>query len=758
MKIFDKRPLASILCMFLLGFVAFSQGEVWLKVCTVAILPLLLLFSIFKANARKLLLGLCSAVVLSMLFSFVYFDVFFYQADNYLGTNEITATVYEIDTTNGKIVFQAESIGDDTPFSNKMVMYTNGDDAEALKVGDIIKFRGKIVNLNEDIDGQTSKYYASLGISARCELTDTIEVISHGEPPLEYKIASFRERLTRRAMMLSDNYSGKLISALLFGEKSILSDKTTLDFRRIGLSHVLALSGMHLAILSLGITKLLGFFGIGKKTAGIFNIIFTVGYMFLTGFPISVVRAGIMLIIATLLFFLVGSRDSFTSLAISAFLICLFDPTSIFDISLWLSVFATLGIIIFSEYESSKVNRRKRQERDNRKKSVRAILGFLNYVKLSILTSVFAIGCTLLISMLEFEGISVASAISTLIITPFITVFMYLGALTLIIGDIIPIGALLSPISKIIEWLSSSISSFDDIYVSTSGTLPIILSIALTLVIIVFLIFKLTKRLKIITLFTIGFLLVSTYLSSFILNISKNNNNDILFQNDAKTSTFVFKSGGKSAVLFSATYNDYAFGYINNAIKGADVSELDYYMVTHYGYGLINHFKSLSSNYRIETLVLPRPRNEDEQAILARLEAALVEYGANIEFFESKTPFIVGDLDITLNHSTQYGQDTIRSAFTINDGETIYTYLSSGMLLEDYSNLAYKITLDTDVLIFGSHGKSYPQTHNIDETFLNVKTFILCSDNLYFTQDSLDIYKERGCEIYSHPYFISIKN
>ena len=101
--------------------------------------------------------------------------------------------------------------------------------------------------------------------------------------------------------MNSDAETGGLLGAILLGDRTYLSGQTSLDFSRIGISHVLALSGMHLAILILGIEKLLSLIGISKKARYIITIILTLAYVALTGFSVSVVRAGIMLIIRSLL-------------------------------------------------------------------------------------------------------------------------------------------------------------------------------------------------------------------------------------------------------------------------------------------------------------------------------------------------------------------------------------------------------------------------------------------------------------------------
>ena len=70
--------------------------------------------------------------------------------------------------------------------------------------------------------------------------------------------------------------------------------------------------------------------------------------------PSSVVRASFLLIINATLFLIAKTKDSFTSLCIAVLILVLIEPYAVFDLSLWLSAFATLGIVSFSEYKQKR--------------------------------------------------------------------------------------------------------------------------------------------------------------------------------------------------------------------------------------------------------------------------------------------------------------------------------------------------------------------------------------------------------------------
>ena len=72
-------------------------------------------------------------------------------------------------------------------------------------------------------------------------------------------VGSFQEAISR--LNLSGEQTEALATALLTGDRKLLSAQTISDFRTAGASHILALSGLHLGLISAVISKLLAFMG-----------------------------------------------------------------------------------------------------------------------------------------------------------------------------------------------------------------------------------------------------------------------------------------------------------------------------------------------------------------------------------------------------------------------------------------------------------------------------------------------------------------
>jgi competence protein ComEC len=140
---------------------------------------------------------------------------------------------------------------------------------------------------------------------------------------------------------------GGLAAALLLGTRENLKGGLALSFRNAGLSHILALSGMHLAFLS-GLLAFALKQPLGKKGAVLAGLAFIVLYVFLVGPQPSLIRAAIMYVLGSCLI-LSGTAGQPLALLGTAFLIqTLWEPASAYSISFILSYLALGGLLLLS--------------------------------------------------------------------------------------------------------------------------------------------------------------------------------------------------------------------------------------------------------------------------------------------------------------------------------------------------------------------------------------------------------------------------
>lgn len=157
-------------------------------------------------------------------------------------------------------------------------------------------------------------------------------------------LLKLRGALQRRVRALFPRHAD-LAEALLLARREGLDPALRDRFARAGLSHVLAISGLHVAVLAGVVLLLAGMVGASRNAAAVVAVVVTAAYMVLLGAPYSAVRATIQ--ISLLLAARVLQRPSrpLGLLAAAALIILVADPAALLDVGFQLSFAALLGII-----------------------------------------------------------------------------------------------------------------------------------------------------------------------------------------------------------------------------------------------------------------------------------------------------------------------------------------------------------------------------------------------------------------------------
>ena len=160
------------------------------------------------------------------------------------------------------------------------------------------------------------------------------------------RIFKIKEKIRNRAHTILKDKSYSIFLALILGDTSCIDEQTQENFRDSNMSHILAISGMHISYIVIGITIVLNK-SLGKKLSKIITIFILLIYILLTGFSPSIVRASIMGIMILLGGIIHRKNDVFTSMSISLFIILIYNPYLITNMGLQFSYIGTLGIILF---------------------------------------------------------------------------------------------------------------------------------------------------------------------------------------------------------------------------------------------------------------------------------------------------------------------------------------------------------------------------------------------------------------------------
>ena len=164
---------------------------------------------------------------------------------------------------------------------------------------------------------------------------------------LRIRALRWRGTLVERMVAPSeDSEAQAVLAAMVLGDKSALTRELRETYATTGASHILALSGLHLGIIYMLLTRLT----LGRRRFWLTQVLVVLGvwaFALITGLSTSVVRAAIMISLFAL-FSLGGRRRApLGVLSFTAIVMLLCNPDSVYDIGFQLSFMAMLGILVF---------------------------------------------------------------------------------------------------------------------------------------------------------------------------------------------------------------------------------------------------------------------------------------------------------------------------------------------------------------------------------------------------------------------------
>lgn len=144
------------------------------------------------------------------------------------------------------------------------------------------------------------------------------------------------------------NELGSVALGMTIGGRDGMSTYLRNCFNYSGTAHLLVVSGLHLTLWTLFVSNFIPVLRKRRLLNAVVTLAFIILYLALTGFSVSVVRAGVMLFIIKLSKLLNRDADSLNSLGLSMAILLIQNPFSVYSVSFLLSMSSTLGLILFS--------------------------------------------------------------------------------------------------------------------------------------------------------------------------------------------------------------------------------------------------------------------------------------------------------------------------------------------------------------------------------------------------------------------------
>lgn len=349
------------------------------------------------------------------------------------------------------------------------LLLTVRDPKSNLRYGDRVRFISRVYSPRPATNPGAfdyRKFLAWQGVWATAYINNFDEIVrmeeGQGNPFFQF-VEQWREKIRMFLDQHAPADSRGIIKALVLGERGDISKEINEKFIVSGVSHILSISGLHVALvaafffaLTRFIMKMFPFLLLRfhlNKTSALAAILPVIFYTFIAGLGLAAVRSMIMVLSFLWVLLLDREKDIYDALFFAAFVILVVSPAALFDISFQLSFLSVLAIIYllprFQEYLALLKKEPLIPAVEGASRWKGKILG---YVEISFLTSLAAILGTGPLVVYYFNRISIVGFLSNLILVPLMglgnTLLSLLAALFIFIFE---------PLAEILTGLNASL-------------------------------------------------------------------------------------------------------------------------------------------------------------------------------------------------------------------------------------------------------------------------------------------------------------
>ncbi|MBR6173777.1 MAG: DNA internalization-related competence protein ComEC/Rec2 [Eubacterium sp.] len=416
-----KRPLMTLLGLFLLGLLAGTLTEYMIGI------PILASAGIIWRSTGHTAKKLIHGMLLLFLFALGYLwscgvkDQLTQELDALPQEGEkvlLTGTITDVGTKTcilqigaGKILIRLPEEGGYLP-------------------GCGLRVEGEMISLQAESNpgGFDSKtYYESEGVIA-CVRAKRTELWEQGDRWFTKCLSRIREAAKTAIYRVLPEKEAGVLSAMLLGERAGLDQELKELYRRNGIAHILAISGLHVSLLGVALTGFLLLIGFSRRRAAGVSIVFLFLYGLMTGFSPATLRAVLMQTSVQLAGIFRRISDMPTAMTLSMFLILLFEPYRITSSGMLMSFLAAAAVA-----SQQKINDLLFQ----RERFLRLPLKFRRPMKAltgSVLLSMLIQLFLLPVMLRDYYCISPYAPVLNLLVVPLLTLAVGSGALGMILA------------------------------------------------------------------------------------------------------------------------------------------------------------------------------------------------------------------------------------------------------------------------------------------------------------------------------------
>ena len=617
---------------------------------------------------------------------------------------EGTITSIKIDGDKVSIVLKAQE--------KVLVNYYLQDEFELntfkqLKLGYKIKVYGELNNPNNNTNFYLFNYRKYL-LSKKIYYVmnaSKIDIMSY-QTNLFYNIKNFMIEV------INKRETSSYLNTFLLGNNGDIADEVISSFQNNGISHLFALSGMHVTIFSSILLFLFSFIVKNKKINFLIVALFLTIYMFLTGLSPSIMRA-------TLFFILINLNNSF-NLKIRTINLCIFllsislliNPYNIYNNGFLFSYIISFYLILFNKL----INR------------------YHNYFMKLLVTSIISFMVSIPIIINSYYSVNIISFLFNLFYVPFVSFILFPLSLITFICPFF--DSLLKIMINILE-ITSLFLSQHNLFTINLRTISLYI-ILFYYIVITFILIMFQKRKYIFSILFIIVILVHAnynYLdnSYYITFLDVGQGDSILIQFPHNQGNILIDTGGKikyEKEVWRQRKKDYSISNdtIIPFLKASSIKELHYLIITHGDYDHMGEAINLVNNFKVEKVIFNCGEfNELEKDLIKVLNKKKIPYYSCIKELN------IDDNKLYFLQTKEYDNENDNSnvIYTDINGYKFMFMGDAGVETEKEILKKYNLS-DIDVLKVGHHGsKTSSSEYFIDEMSPKYSVISVGKNNRY---------------------------
>jgi competence protein ComEC len=624
----------------------------------------------------------------------------------------IPAPVRQYDGRTHLLTLEAAGFTGEAPYGKQVAVRLNGVSGNLYYIGEEDYKPG---------DRLTGHFRVTLGYRSgnHFKVTTSYEIgVESGSVPIRDIPAVWAKHIKDRIASLFSGDNAAMLTGILTGDRRIFSEELTDGLFATGMTHVAAVSGLHVSILA-------GFIALAarsRRRSFFISLPAVFLYVAITGFTPSAVRAGIMITVFTVAPLIGREYSSLRALSAAFCILCVLNPYAVFEPALQLSFSATLGLILFANKWQRSIQTRMEKWPVPR----RAV----RFVSSSLAATFAALVFSIPFAAYWFGGVSLLAPLSNLLLLWLVNVIFIGGALSLALPFLAPAaGTALSLFRGVVSLL-------ENVPYSVLYTAQPYLFAWLLYAYVLFVILVVTKRWKAPALLAVSALVVCLSLTVWRDMRFTSEGLEITVLDVGQGLCVAIHSGGQTAI-YDCGGNVNAGRVAARYLRSRGIRRVDHLLLSHYDADHINGVPTLLSLTDVARVYGPA------------MEEMPAEFP--VEGVSRIKTSKLGKAEVTAIPSGWFGDDNAlsMSVLVTMDG---FSFLATGDMGHPSERWLLRYTgLDrADVIIAGHHGSAYSTSAELLDT-LNPQAAVISSGTNTFghpSPETLGRLMERDIAVY----------